>query len=354
MWRYSPIDELALDDFARRRRRVVRRRRSGRGRAPLESLRTALGDTAGSVLVHGGRAIAHGPAPATAPRRRRPSAGRPRRGRAADMLGLGPALRDALVRLNDAFMARPRLRRRRRRGDGRGPGARRALVRARRRGLPAHACPRRRGGVRGLGGRGVRRARRRRVPRGAGHRAVAPMRRVAVVRVAPGPGTDSAWSLARLAACGGGARRSAPSPSGLGAAYDRIRTDVTVDGRDARSEILSAYLGDGVQVHDVRTLQDHAAPKTTSELLCQGAVAGPVALRLQRPHPGAPGRGAQRRPPDEPQPGARRGRGRRLRPEPRHPRERREVLPRLDGGTGGRGPALLHRVAGWSPKWPRA
>ena len=38
--------------------------------------------------------------------------------------------------------------------------------------------------------------------------------------------------------------------------------------------MLSAYLGDGTQVHDVRTLQDHAAPRTTSDLLCQGAVAG--------------------------------------------------------------------------------
>ena len=52
-----------------------------------------------------------------------------------------------------------------------------------------------------------------------------------------------------------------------------MRADVSVEGRDARSEILSAYLGDGSQVHDIRTLQDHAAPRTTSELLCQGAVA---------------------------------------------------------------------------------
>jgi Fe-S cluster assembly protein SufD len=60
---------------------------------------------------------------------------------------------------------------------------------------------------------------------------------------------------------------------GLGASYDRIRADVSVDGRDACSEILSAYLGDGTQVHDIRTLQDHRAPRTDSELLCQGAVA---------------------------------------------------------------------------------
>ena len=87
-------------------------------------------------------------------------------------------------------------------------------------------------------------------------------------------------------------------------------------------------------------------PRTTSELLCQGAVAGPVALGLQRADPGPPRRGAQRRPPDQPQPRARRGRARRLGAQPRHPRERRDVLPRLDGRPDRRGPALLHRVAG--------
>jgi Fe-S cluster assembly protein SufD len=101
---------------------------------------------------------------------------------------------------------------------------------------------------------------------------------------------DSAWSIARLAACGGGDSSVRTFTVGLGAAYDRIRADVTVDGRDARSEILSAYLGDGAQVHDIRTLQDHAAPKTTSELLCQGAVAGrsrSVYSGLIRVHRGA-------------------------------------------------------------------
>jgi Fe-S cluster assembly protein SufD len=77
---------------------------------------------------------------------------------------------------------------------------------------------------------------------------------------------------------------------GLGAGYDRVRADVSVEGRDARSEILSAYLGDGDQVHDVRTLQDHVAPRTSSELLCQGAVAGrsrSVYSGLIRVHRGA-------------------------------------------------------------------
>ena len=100
----------------------------------------------------------------------------------------------------------------------------------------------------------------------------------------------AAWSLARLAGRGATGSMLRTFTVGLGASYDRVRADVAVEGRDARSEILSAYLGDGSQVHDVRTLQDHAAPRTTSELLCQGAVAGrsrSVYSGLIRVHRGA-------------------------------------------------------------------
>jgi Fe-S cluster assembly protein SufD len=84
----------------------------------------------------------------------------------------------------------------------------------------------------------------------------------------------AAWSIARLAARGGKDSVVRTFTVGLGGDYDRVRADVSVDGRGARSEILSAYLGSGTQVHDIRTLQDHLAPRTNSELLCQGAVAG--------------------------------------------------------------------------------
>jgi len=100
----------------------------------------------------------------------------------------------------------------------------------------------------------------------------------------------AAWSIGRLAARGGSGSSLRTFTVGLGSAYGRVRTDVSVDGRDGRSEILSAYLGDGSQVHDIRTLQDHEAPRTTSELLCQGAVAGhsrSVYSGLIRVHRGA-------------------------------------------------------------------
>jgi Fe-S cluster assembly protein SufD len=101
---------------------------------------------------------------------------------------------------------------------------------------------------------------------------------------------EATWSIARLAARGDDDSVVRTFTVGLGGDYDRVRSDVSVDGRGARSEILSAYLGNGTQVHDIRTLQDHVAPRTNSELLCQGAVAGTsrsVYSGLIRVHRGA-------------------------------------------------------------------
>ena len=100
----------------------------------------------------------------------------------------------------------------------------------------------------------------------------------------------AAWSIGRLAARGGTASSLRTFTVGLGSSYGRVRADVCLDGKDGSCEVLSAYLGDGSQVHDIRTLQDHAAPRTTSELLCQGAVAGrsrSVYSGLIRVHRGA-------------------------------------------------------------------
>ncbi|MGH8988704.1 MAG: SufB/SufD family protein [Acidimicrobiales bacterium] len=83
-----------------------------------------------------------------------------------------------------------------------------------------------------------------------------------------------AWHLSRLAAVAGRDATLRTFTVGLGGAYDRSRTDALADGPGSTTELRSAYLGTGTQVHDVRTLQDHAAPHTTSDLLCKGAVAG--------------------------------------------------------------------------------
>jgi Fe-S cluster assembly protein SufD len=293
VWRYSPIDDLALDDFAP----DVDGSSDGdapAGRALLESLRGALGSTAASVLVHGGRVVASTWAGngagagngATTPLSFGPAA---EVAASVDLLGSVQRGGDALVRLNDAFMVDPVF-------VSVAPGATvDAPV------LVVHWCE---PGVASFPRTCVRAGEGATVsvvevfagPDGAARSLVVPVTELSAadgasvsyvsLQVLP----DSAWSIARLAACGGGDSSVRTFTVGLGAAYDRIRADVTVDGRDARSEILSAYLGDGAQVHDIRTLQDHAAPKTTSELLCQGAVAGrsrSVYSGLIRVHRGA-------------------------------------------------------------------
>lgn len=58
----------------------------------------------------------------------------------------------------------------------------------------------------------------------------------------------------------------------LGGDYARVRMDSRLEGRGATSELRAVYFGAGTQMHDFRTMQDHAAPSTTSDLLFKGAV----------------------------------------------------------------------------------
>jgi Fe-S cluster assembly protein SufD len=58
----------------------------------------------------------------------------------------------------------------------------------------------------------------------------------------------------------------------LGGDYARVRTDSRLVGQGASSNLLAVYFGEGNQMHDFRTLQDHDAPRTTSDLLFKGAV----------------------------------------------------------------------------------
>lgn len=60
----------------------------------------------------------------------------------------------------------------------------------------------------------------------------------------------------------------------LGGDYARIRTDARLTGKGAEGDQIAVYFGEGGQMHDFRTVQDHAAPKTRSNLLFKGAVEG--------------------------------------------------------------------------------
>lgn len=78
----------------------------------------------------------------------------------------------------------------------------------------------------------------------------------------------------------------------LGGSYARCRTDSRLTGQGASSRLLAAYFGDGHQMHDFRTLQEHAAPRTKSDLLFKGAVserANSVYTGLIKIRPGAHG-----------------------------------------------------------------
>ena len=64
------------------------------------------------------------------------------------------------------------------------------------------------------------------------------------------------------------------SVAAFGGSYARTRADFRLIGRGASGDLLSAYFGDGDQMLDFRTFQEHAAPDTTSKLLFKGAVTG--------------------------------------------------------------------------------
>src|SRR5438270_2916392 len=78
----------------------------------------------------------------------------------------------------------------------------------------------------------------------------------------------------------------------LGGDYARLRTDARLEGRGGSSRLRAVYFGAGSGMHDFRTLQDHAAPQTTSDLLFKGAVAGTakgvysVLIRVRKEAPG--------------------------------------------------------------------
>lgn len=58
----------------------------------------------------------------------------------------------------------------------------------------------------------------------------------------------------------------------LGGDYARVRTDSRIEGKGGSAKLTAAYFADGQRMHDFRTLQDHAAPSSTSDLVFKGAV----------------------------------------------------------------------------------
>jgi Fe-S cluster assembly protein SufD len=107
---------------------------------------------------------------------------------------------------------------------------------------------------------------------------------VPVAELAVGPGAnlgfghvqllgDRAWQLGNQVSRVGRDATLRSMTVALGGDYARVRTDSVLEGPGGDSELLAAFLGSGEQMHDLRTVQLHAAPRSRSNLLFKGAVA---------------------------------------------------------------------------------
>jgi Fe-S cluster assembly protein SufD len=80
------------------------------------------------------------------------------------------------------------------------------------------------------------------------------------------------WHLAFQRALVGRDATIHTSAVALGGDYARLRSEARLDGQGSESDQLAVYFGDNEQMLDFRTLQDHNAPYTRSDLLFKGAV----------------------------------------------------------------------------------
>ena len=82
------------------------------------------------------------------------------------------------------------------------------------------------------------------------------------------------WQIGAQAAVGDRDSTTLMGAVALGADYARVRTDNTLQGQGASARQIAVFFAEGDQMHDFRTIQTHVGPRTTSDLLFKGAVAG--------------------------------------------------------------------------------
>ena len=80
------------------------------------------------------------------------------------------------------------------------------------------------------------------------------------------------WQVGLVRATVGRDATLRASAVSLGGDYARLRSEALLTGSGASSEMVAVYFANENQMLDFRTLQDHDAPHTTSELLFKGAV----------------------------------------------------------------------------------
>jgi Fe-S cluster assembly protein SufD len=84
--------------------------------------------------------------------------------------------------------------------------------------------------------------------------------------------SDQAWSIGHQQALGDRDSSTTLATVALGGDYARVRTEARLTGPGGSTKQVALYFAGGDQMHDFRTIQDHAAPHTTSDLLFKGAV----------------------------------------------------------------------------------
>jgi Fe-S cluster assembly protein SufD len=82
------------------------------------------------------------------------------------------------------------------------------------------------------------------------------------------------WQLARQSSRVGRDATFSTTMVALGGDYARLAVESSMTGKGSSGTMRALYFGEGHQMHDFRTLQDHVAPHTTSDLLFKGALEG--------------------------------------------------------------------------------
>src|SRR5215207_9008254 len=84
--------------------------------------------------------------------------------------------------------------------------------------------------------------------------------------------SESAWQIGHQQAVGERDSTTTLATVALGGHYARVLTEARIVGPGGSTRQVALYFAGGEQMHDFRTIQDHAAPHTSSDLLFKGAV----------------------------------------------------------------------------------
>ena len=83
---------------------------------------------------------------------------------------------------------------------------------------------------------------------------------------------DASWEIASQQSSGDRDSDTLLATVALGGDYARVSTSARLIGQAGNTRQIAIYFTGGEQMHDFRTRQEHAAPKTTSDLLFKGAI----------------------------------------------------------------------------------